>query len=143
MTPLTTTLRRIEARRPCKNRWLHGLKAANKTEADDDPILFSEIAVTVGINDALWCCRAESQHSEQWRLFADWCGHGFGPMVPALSGLFALRALAAAQKAQMTAQLAADHLPDWDATRVALDAVLAAQTKAFVQLCTDGTLPAN
>jgi hypothetical protein len=137
MTPLTTTLRRIEARRPCKNRWLHGLKAANKTEADDDPILFSEIAVTVGINDALWCCRAESQHSEQWRLFADWCGHGFGLMVPAHLPL------AAAQKAQMTAQLAADHLPDWDATRVALDAVLAAQTKAFVQLCTDGTLPAN
>ena len=28
-------------------------------------------------------------------------------------------------------------------TTVALDAVLAAQTKAFVQLCTDGTLPAN
>jgi hypothetical protein len=71
--PLTTTLNRIYACRPCSDGWAAGLEAAGKTEPDDEVLTYAQIATSVDLKDALWCCRAELQYSKEWRLFAVWC----------------------------------------------------------------------
>lgn len=70
---LTTTLNRIRAHHPCKEGWEKLLKGLSKTASDDEPLPFSRIVEINGIDDALWCCRAEPQHDREWRLFAVWC----------------------------------------------------------------------
>jgi hypothetical protein len=70
---LTTTLNRIRASGPCANGWeklLHGL---GKTGADDEPLPYGTILRINGLDDALWCCRAEPQYEKEWRLFTVWC----------------------------------------------------------------------
>ena len=71
--PLTTTLNRIWACNPCDEGKQRALKAAGKNAPDDEPITFQQIVEAVGIEDALWYCRAEPQNSKEWRLFAVWC----------------------------------------------------------------------
>ena len=71
---ITTTLNRIRAHSPCRVGWEKLLKGLGKTAADDEPLPYSRIAEINGIDDALWCCRAEPQHAKTWRLFAVWCG---------------------------------------------------------------------
>jgi hypothetical protein len=74
---ITTTLNRIRAHDPCREGWtklLNGL-GKNKTyrPGTDEPLLFSRIIQINGIQDALWCCRAEPQYAREWRLFSVWC----------------------------------------------------------------------
>lgn len=71
--PLTTTLNRIYALRPCRDSWEIGLQAAGKTAPDDEPITYVQILDAVGVQSALWVCRAEPQHGRLWRLYAVWC----------------------------------------------------------------------
>jgi hypothetical protein len=71
--PLTTTLNRVYARHPCDSGWNRGLAAANKTEADDEPLTYTEIFDVLGFYYALWCCRAEPQYDGIWRRYAVWC----------------------------------------------------------------------
>lgn len=73
MTPLVTTLRRIEACQPCTTGWRKLLRGLGKTTADDEPLPFSAIVEINGLKDALWCCRAAPEYDRQWRLFAVWC----------------------------------------------------------------------
>ena len=49
------------------------LKNLGKTKADDEPLSLLEILKSNGLDDALWCCRAEPQYDKEWRLFAVWC----------------------------------------------------------------------
>ena len=70
---ITTTLSRIREHSPCKTGWEKLLKHLGKTKADDEPIPFAVIVESNGLDDALWCCRAEPQHSKEWRLFAVQC----------------------------------------------------------------------
>jgi hypothetical protein len=70
--PLTTTLNRIYACRPCPGGWREGLAAAGKA-ADDEPVSYEQILDRAGLDNALWCARAEPQNSRQWRRFAVWC----------------------------------------------------------------------
>ena len=70
---ITTTLNRIRAHSPCAEGWTKLLKHLGKTQADDEPLPYSVIVESNGIDDALWCCRAEPQHQREWRLFAVWC----------------------------------------------------------------------
>ena len=70
---LTTTLKRIRANRPCKSGWAKLLRSLGKSSADDEPIPYKFIVESNGINDAIWCCRAEPGLSREWRLFAVWC----------------------------------------------------------------------
>jgi hypothetical protein len=49
------------------------LKHLGKTEADDEPLAFSTIIESNGLDDALWCCRSPPEHDREWRLFAVWC----------------------------------------------------------------------
>ena len=70
---LTTTLNRIRAHSPCEDGWRRLLTGLGKTAADDEPLPFARIVEINGIEDALWCCRAEPQHDKDWRLYAVWC----------------------------------------------------------------------
>ena len=70
---ITTTLNRIRAHGPCAEGWARLLKHLGKTQADDEPLPFSVILESNGLDDALWCCRAEPQYAREWRLFAVWC----------------------------------------------------------------------
>jgi hypothetical protein len=44
-----------------------------KTRADDAPLPYGTILRINGLDDALWCCRAEPQYETEWRLFTVWC----------------------------------------------------------------------
>ena len=70
---LTTTLNRIKSHRPCTEGWKKLLTALDKTAADDEPLSYETILKSNGLVDALWCCRAEPQYDQQWRLYAVWC----------------------------------------------------------------------
>jgi len=70
---ITTTLNRIRAHSPCAAGWAKLLRHLGKTQADDEALPFSVIVESNGLDDALWCCRAEPQHDREWRLFAVWC----------------------------------------------------------------------
>ena len=73
MKPLYTTLNKIRACSPCESGWQKLLKHLGKTQADDDPLLFSTILESNGLDDALWCCRTTPEYNREWRLFAVWC----------------------------------------------------------------------
>jgi len=70
---LTTTLKRIRAHIPCANGWKTILRGLGKTRADDEPLPYGTILRINGLDDALWCCRAEPGYEKEWRLFTVWC----------------------------------------------------------------------
>ena len=70
---ITTTLNKIREHQPCTNGWKKLLAHLGKTEADDEPLPFSTILESNGLDDALWCCRAAPDYDKEWRLFAVWC----------------------------------------------------------------------
>jgi hypothetical protein len=70
---ITTTLNRIREHSPCVEGWTKLLSHLGKTRSDDEPLPYSTILDAVGLNDTLWCLRAEPQHAREWRLFAVWC----------------------------------------------------------------------
>ncbi len=70
---ITTTLNRIRAQHPCVEEWAKLLAGLGKTAPDDEPLPFARIVEINGLDDALWCCRAEPQYAREWRLFAVWC----------------------------------------------------------------------
>lgn len=70
---VTTTLNRIREHSPCHGGWTKLLEHLGKTKADDEPLPFSVILASNGLDDALWCCRAEPQHASLWRNFAVDC----------------------------------------------------------------------
>ncbi len=71
--PFTTTLNRIREHDPCAEGWEKLLTHLGKARADDEPLPYSVIVESNGLDDALWCCRAEPQYARQWREFALWC----------------------------------------------------------------------
>ncbi len=70
---ITTTLNRIREHSPCHEGLAKLLRHLGKTKADDEPLPFAVILESNGLDDALWCCRAEPQHTKEWRLFAVRC----------------------------------------------------------------------
>ena len=73
MKNFLTTLNKIRACSPCEPGWTKLLKHLGKTTADDEPLPFSVIVESNGLDDALWCCRASPEYDREWRLFAVWC----------------------------------------------------------------------
>ena len=65
-----TTLNRIRAHSPCANGWHKLLAHLGKTKSDDEPLALVTVLDSNGLDDALWCLRAEPQHSSIWRLLA-------------------------------------------------------------------------
>jgi hypothetical protein len=133
--PLTTTLNRIYACCPCHGGWAVGLEAAGKTEPDDEPIRYADIAMRVGFDNALWCCRAEPQYSKEWRLFAVWCARHIQHLMTDQRSVDALDVAERFANGQATKE---ELDAAWDA---AWDAARDAQKSAFIQLVTTGTLP--
>jgi len=68
-----TTLNRIRKYSPCPDGWRMLLTHLGKTEADDAPLAYSTILDSNGLDDALWCLRAEPQHASIWRMYAVRC----------------------------------------------------------------------
>ncbi len=68
-----TTLNRIREYSPCSGGWAKLLRHLGKTQSDDEPLAFSVILESNGLDDALWCLRAEPQHAKLRRLFAVRC----------------------------------------------------------------------
>lgn len=69
---LTTTLNNIRACHPCSDGYRMLLAHLKKKEPDDAPIPFSTIVASNGIEDAVWCTRAEMLtrvHRNAWRFF--------------------------------------------------------------------------
>jgi hypothetical protein len=67
---ITTTLNKIRAHNPCEDGWEKLLKGFGKTKADDEPLPFVQILEINGLDDALWCLRAEPQYAKEYRLLA-------------------------------------------------------------------------
>lgn len=65
-----TTLNRIRRHSPSDDVWRKLLTHLGKSAADDDPLAYSVILDAAGLDDALWCLRAEPQHSNIWRMYA-------------------------------------------------------------------------
>lgn len=65
-----TTLSRIREHSPCPEGWRRLLAHLDKTSADDKPLAYSTILESNGLDDALWCLRAEPQHANLWRMYA-------------------------------------------------------------------------
>ena len=87
---LTTTLNRIRAHSPCESGWKRLLAHLGKTQADDEPLPYSVIVESNGLDDALWCCRVEPQYDREWRLFAVWCARQVQHLMVDKRGLHAL-----------------------------------------------------
>jgi hypothetical protein len=119
---ITTTLNRIREQRPCEDGWKKLLKNLGKGKADDEPLPFSEILRSNGLDDALWCCRAEPQYEKEWRLFAVWCARQVQ-----LTDQRSLDALDRAEKY-------ANGLATDDELSAAMAAARAAQTKQFLEV---------
>lgn len=68
-----TTLNRIRAHSPCVPGWEMLLRHTGKTKADDEPLAMLTVLKSNGLDDALWCLRAEPQHAAIWRLYAARC----------------------------------------------------------------------
>lgn len=125
---ITTTLNRIRAQRPCTSGWTKLLRGLGKTEADDAPLPYADIVRINGLDDALWCCRAEPQHDREWRLFAVWCARQVqhmptDPRILAALDVAERYARGEATDSELAAAWAAARAAAWDA---ALDAAGAA-----------------
>lgn len=70
---IMTTLKRIEACRPCQSMWHELLTGLGKTAPDDEPLPLETVLDIVGIYDAIWCLRACDRDEGRLLLFARVC----------------------------------------------------------------------
>ena len=115
-----TTLNRIREHKPCADGWRKLLKHLGKTETDDAPLAYSTILESNGIDDALWCLRAEPQHASIWRMYAVRCARQVQHL---LTDERSIQALAVAERhargAATDAELDAALDAAWGAARAA------------------------
>jgi len=132
---ITTTLNRIRTCHPCESGWTKLLKHLGKTTADDEPLPFSVILESNGLDDALWCCRAAPEYDREWRLFAVWCARQVQHLMTDQRSIDALdvaerfaNGLATTQ--ELDAAGAAAWAAAWDAARAAAGAAARAAAGA-------------
>lgn len=70
---IVTTLEHIRSHAPCRNGWETLLRGLKKTIIDNEPLPYAKIVEINGLDDALWCCRAEPQYAKEWKAFSIWC----------------------------------------------------------------------
>ena len=120
MNRKSTTLNQIRACSPCESGWTKLLKHLGKTTADDEPLPFSVILESNGLDDALWCCRASPEYDREWRLFAVWCARQVQHLMTDKRSIEALDvAERFANGFATTQELAAAWAAAWAATRAA------------------------
>ncbi len=159
---ITTTLNRIRAFGPCgvnpKQTPLEGYQKLRAflgpDHGPDDPVPFAVIVESNGLDDALWCCRAEPQYSKEWRLFAVRCARSVQHLMTDPRSLAALdvaerhanglatdgeldAASAAARDAARDAAWAAASTAAWAAARGAARGAARAAARAAVSAARD------
>ena len=113
-----TTLNRIRACCLCESGWTKLLKHLGKTTADDEPLPFSVILESNGLDDALWCCRASPEYDREWRLFAVWCARQVQHLMTDQRSIYALDVAEQFANGRATqAELAAAWAAAWAAER--------------------------
>jgi hypothetical protein len=127
MYPLTTTAARIDACNPCDNRRNQAARLLGITEPNDDPISYEKLLDTLGLDDALWCCRAEPHLAAIWRRYAVWCARQVQGLMTDQRSLDALNVADRHANGQATDQELAAAL---DAARDAADAAALASWAA-------------
>jgi len=136
---LTTTTERIDACNPCDERRNRAAQLLGITKPSEKPISYVELIDTLGLEDALWCCRAEPGLTQIWRRYAVWCAQ---QVQHVRTDQRSLKTLDLAERHAIVdaiyAELAAARHADAAAAAAAWAAAWAA---AFRQLVTTGTLP--
>ena len=113
-----TTLNRIREHNPCADGWRKLLTHLGKTEADDAPLAYSTILESNGLDDALWCLRAEPQHASIWRMYAVRCARRVQHLMTDECSLQALDVAERHARGLATdEELAAAKDAAWDAAR--------------------------
>lgn len=147
-----TTLPRIREHGPCAPGWRKLLSHLGKTQADDAPLSYVTILESNGLDDALWCCRAEPQHARDWQLFAVRCARSVQHLMVDPRSIAALDfaerhadglASDAARAAARAAAWAAARAAAWDSASAAdrdsaWDSAWAAMTEDFRRVVTEG-----
>ena len=147
-----TTLNRIREHSPCAEGWTKLLRHLGKTQSDDEPLSFVTILDSNGLDDALWCCRAEPEQASLWRHFAVDCAESVRHLMQDKRSLDALDVARRHANGQATdEELAAARAAAWaaawaasrDAARAAAwaasrDASRDAITQRFSYLVTVG-----
>ena len=136
---IKTTLNRIRAHSPCQEGWEKLLNHLGKTKADDEPLPYAIIVTSNGMNDALWCCRAEPQYAKELRLFAVACARrvehlNSDPRVKNAIDVAERYAHGKATIEELNAARAAARYATWDA---ALDAEREWQKQEFLRVVTE------
>lgn len=139
---ITTTLNRIRAHGPCREGWEKLLKGLGKTTADDEPLPFARIVEINGLDDALWCCRAEPQHAREWRLFTVWCARQVRHLMTDERSITALdvaerHANGQATDEELAAAWDAAREAAWDAAREAARSAAAAAAREAARPAAD------
>ena len=126
-----TTLNRIHEHIPFADGWRKLLTYLGKTGPDDAPLAYIVILDAAGLDDALWCLRAEPQHESIWRMYAVRCARR--RVQHLLTDERSLQALDVAERyarglatdeelaATLDAARAAARAAAWDAIRAAAD----------------------
>ena len=126
-----TTLNRIRKHSPCAEGWKKLLAHLGKTQADDEPLSFVTILDSNGLDDALWCRRAEPEQAALWRHFAVDCAESVRHLMKDQRSIDALdvarlHANGQATDEELAAAWDAALAAAWDASRAAWDAAWAA-----------------
>ena len=131
------------------------MKLLGITEASDDPITYAHLLDVLGLDDALWCCRAEPDLAPLWRRYAVWCARQVQHLITDPRSLAALdvaerhaagqasnEELSAACSRACSAAWGAAESAAWSAARsAAWSAARSAQFAAFRLLVTTESLP--
>ena len=132
---ITTTLNKIREHQPCAEGWKKLLGHLGKSEADDEPLPFSIILKSNGLDDALWCCRAAPECHKEWRLFAVWCARQVQHLMKDQRSIDTLDlAERFAHGLATEEELSAAGAAAGDARVAAGDASRAAQTEEFLRI---------
>jgi len=78
MTTICTTLQHVHDYGCLSEEgWERLLAHLGKACADDEPLPYAVILESIGLEDALACCRAEPGYAKEWMLFAVRCARRF------------------------------------------------------------------
>ena len=115
-----TTLNKIREHEPCTDGWKKLLTYLGKTEADDEPLAFTTILDSNGLDDALWCMRSAPEYDKDWRLFAVWCARQVQHLMTDQRSLDAIDVAERYVHGQATdGELVAAWVATWDAAGAA------------------------
>lgn len=132
-----TTLARIREHSPCSEGWTKLLRHLGKTQDDDEHLALLTVLESNNLDDALWCLRAEPQHSSIWRMYAVRCARSVQHLMTDPRSLAALdvaerHARGEASDGELAAARAAARAAAWAAAWDAARAAMATDFRALL-----------